>query len=61
LADNETCDQVTGERIKASPKEVRQWKPVHPTGRLWKFKLSQADAWIEAGGAAESDNEKVGP
>jgi excisionase family DNA binding protein len=35
--------------------------PAHRVGRLWKFKLSQVDAWIEAGGAAESDNEKVEP
>ncbi|MGQ5263651.1 helix-turn-helix domain-containing protein [Micromonospora sp. ZYX-F-536] len=35
--------------------------PAHRVGRLWKFKLSQVDAWIEAGGAAESDNEKVAP
>lgn len=27
--------------------------PAHRVGRLWKFKLSQVDAWIEAGGAAE--------
>lgn len=33
----------------------------HRVGRLWDFKLSQVDAWIEAGGAAESDNEKVAP
>jgi excisionase family DNA binding protein len=35
--------------------------PAHRVGRLWKFKLSQVDAWIEAGGAAESDQEKAGP
>jgi excisionase family DNA binding protein len=35
--------------------------PAHRVGRLWKFKLSQVDVWIEAGGAAESDNKKVGP
>lgn len=23
--------------------------PAHKVGRLWKFKLSQVDAWIEAG------------
>jgi excisionase family DNA binding protein len=33
--------------------------PAHRVGRLWKFKLSQVDAWIEAGGAAEADNEKA--
>ena len=27
--------------------------PAHKVGRLWKFKLSQVDAWIEAGGAAD--------
>jgi excisionase family DNA binding protein len=27
--------------------------PAHRVGRLWKFKVSQVDAWIEAGGAAE--------
>lgn len=29
--------------------------PAHRVGRLWKFKLSQVDAWIEAGGAAETE------
>lgn len=27
--------------------------PGHRVGRLWKFKLSQVDAWIEEGGAAD--------
>lgn len=35
--------------------------PAHRVGRLWKCKVSQVDAWIEAGGAAESDNEKTKP
>ena len=30
--------------------------PAHKVDRLWKFKLSQVDAWIGAGGA--TDNEK---
>jgi len=31
--------------------------PAHRIGRLWKFKLSQIDEWVEAGGAdAEVDN-----
>jgi len=29
--------------------------PGHRVGRLWKFKLSKVDAWIEAGGAADHD------
>lgn len=27
--------------------------PVHRIGRLWKFKLTQIDTWVEAGGANE--------
>ena len=29
--------------------------PAHKVGRLWKFKLSQVDAWVEAGGAGEDE------
>ncbi len=28
--------------------------PAHRLGRLWKFKISQVDAWVEEGGAARS-------
>ena len=31
--------------------------PAHKIGRLWKFKLSQVDAWVEAGGAESDDVE----
>ncbi len=27
--------------------------PAHKMGRLWKFKISQVDAWVEAGGGAK--------
>ncbi len=34
--------------------------PAHKIGRLWKFKLSQVDAWVHASGAesrgAEGNN-----
>jgi excisionase family DNA binding protein len=33
--------------------------PAHRMGRLWKFKFSQVDAWVEAGGA-ESENAERG-
>lgn len=26
--------------------------PAHRMGRLWKFKISQVDDWVEAGGAS---------
>ena len=34
--------------------------PGHRVGRLWKFKLSQVDAWVEAGGVGEPDDPKGG-
>ena len=27
--------------------------PAHRIGRLWKFKLSEVDAWVRSGGAEE--------
>ena len=30
--------------------------PAHKVGRLWKFKLSEVDAWIRSGGAAPLPN-----
>ena len=30
----------------------RKGLPAHRMGRLWKFKLSQVDEWVQAGGAA---------
>ena len=42
-----------------------QCLPAHRVGRLWKFRLSEVDKWIEAGGAGQDDNEpkpaKKGP
>lgn len=33
--------------------------PAHKIGRLWKFKIKQVDAWIEAGGAvSDTPDEK---
>lgn len=35
--------------------------PAHKIGRLWKFKLTEVDAWVRAGGAgAEDDGGKAG-
>lgn len=30
--------------------------PVHRVGRLWKFKVSEGDDWVRAGGADEFGN-----
>lgn len=32
----------------------RRGMPAHRIGRLWKFKLSDVDEWVRAGGADES-------
>jgi excisionase family DNA binding protein len=32
--------------------------PAHRVGRLWKFKLSEIDDWIRAGGAAEGTSKQ---
>ncbi len=29
--------------------------PCHRVGRLWKFRLSEIDNWIQSGGAANAD------
>lgn len=32
--------------------------PAHKVGRFWKFKRSEVDEWVKAGGAADkSDNQ----
>lgn len=30
--------------------------PAHKIGRLWKFKLTEVDAWVRAGGADRDDD-----
>ncbi len=40
---------------------VYRWRelrglPAHRVGRLWKFKLSEVDDWVRAGGADESSS-----
>lgn len=34
--------------------------PAHKIGRLWKFKLSEVDDWVRAGGAGRDDDEEGG-
>lgn len=33
--------------------------PAHKIGRLWKFKLSEVDGWVRAGGSAEDADHKL--
>jgi excisionase family DNA binding protein len=32
----------------------RKKLPAHRVGRLWKFKISEVDAWVRSGGADET-------
>lgn len=34
----------------------RKSLPAHRVGRLWKFKVSEVDDWVRAGGADEGAN-----
>ena len=34
--------------------------PAHKIGRLWKFKLSEVDEWVRAGGAGTGDDAPFG-
>jgi excisionase family DNA binding protein len=33
--------------------------PAHKIGRLWKFKLTEVDAWVRAGGADAHDAKRT--
>jgi excisionase family DNA binding protein len=44
---------------------VYRWRehrglPAHRVGRLWKFKLSEVDEWVRAGGADEGSSSEGG-
>lgn len=44
------------ERLKVSTDTIHQWIrakkiPVHRVGRVWRFKVTEVDAWVRAGNA----------
>lgn len=50
-----SVDEI-GEYLGVKRDTVYKWindkgMPAHKIGRLWKFKISQVDAWVEAGSA----------
>jgi len=52
-----SMDGIT-DYLDVSHEIVLQWinncnLPAHKVGRLWKFKISEVDAWIYSGGAAD--------
>ncbi len=34
----------------------RKDMPAHKVGRLWRFKISEIDAWVRSGGSRNVDN-----
>ncbi|WP_046061734.1 methylation-associated defense system helix-turn-helix domain-containing protein MAD1 [Methylotuvimicrobium alcaliphilum] len=55
LSVEEICDYLGIKRDTVYKWINEKSMPAHRVGRLWKFKKEQVDAWVEAGGAAESN------
>ena len=56
-----TLAQVA-EHLQVSEDTVHRWRdtkgmPAHRVGRVWRFKLSQVDEWLEQGRANSSGEE----
>ena len=52
-----SLDEIA-EHLGVSRDTVYRWidnreMPAHKVGRLWKFKVSQVDKWVQVGKAAE--------
>jgi excisionase family DNA binding protein len=52
-----TLDDIT-QHLSVSRDTIYRWiddrgLPAHKVGRLWKFKVSEVDAWVREGKAAE--------
>lgn len=49
------------EYLSVKPGTIRDWirkdkgVPAHKVGKLWKFKRSELDAWIQSGKSAENE------
>ena len=54
--------QIAG-HLSVASNSVYRWidrkhLTAHRVGRLWKFKLSEVDEWVRAGGADEEKNQE---
>lgn len=54
-----SVDEI-GEYLGVKRDTIYKWiseksMPAHKIGRLWKFKISQVDTWVEAGSAIETE------
>ena len=58
--DNYISLEGAAEYLNIKPVTLRKWIrqkkdiPAHQIGRLWKFKRSELDAWVNSGKAAQS-------
>ncbi|MBX3638971.1 MAG: helix-turn-helix domain-containing protein [Nitrosomonas sp.] len=57
-----TAEQVA-QQLDIVKDTVYRWHehkglPAHKVGRLWKFRLSEVDAWVRTGGANEDSGRK---
>lgn len=48
------------EHLQVSDETIHRWisgrsMPAHRAGRVWRFKLSEVDAWIRSGDASADD------
>ena len=50
---NEICEHLGIKRETAIKWIVNKNLPAQKIGKLWKFKISQVDEWVEKGGAAK--------
>ena len=65
MNDNNVEKWVTLKEIQAhlgvGRETILQWiakrnMPAYKMGRLWKFKISEVDAWVQSGEAADKTN-----
>ena len=49
----EICDHLGVKRYAVMKWIVRKNMPAVKVGRLWKFKISEIDEWVRAGGATD--------
>lgn len=53
-----SVDEIAA-HLGVNPDTVYKWierkdMPAHKAGRLWKFKVSEVDAWVQSGKAAQT-------
>ena len=56
---------VIAEHLGVTKDSIYAWiakkdMPAHRVGRLWKFKVTEVDAWVRRDGANETPGKEVG-